>query len=87
MEQTTEGYCFGDERDIDQSQPGCQLCDEKQQTIEQLMIQLVELRNFVKEDYNKFYPHHPYCHALRKRFPWLDPETPWVDVSPTLIRI
>ena len=139
MEQTTEGYVYGDERDIDQSQPGCQCCDEKQQTIErlareiatekaeraaavskrincpnrphcmntgwkptihsnpdgaavvqyaealeqeieQLMIQLVEARTFIKEEYNKFYSHHPYCHALRKRFSWLDPETPWINL-------
>jgi len=56
------------------------LCDEKQQKIEQLMIELVEARNFIMEDYNKFYPHHPYCHSLRKRFPWLDPETPWINI-------
>ena len=86
MEQTTEGYVYGDERDIDQSQPGCQCCDEKQRKIEQLMMQLVEARTFIREEYNKFYSHHPYCHALRKRFSWLDPETPWINVLPINIR-
>ncbi len=55
---------------VDASDPDA-LDDWPLERIADLAEEVEALRQFIRNDYNKYHSHHPYAHELRRLYPWL----------------